>query len=304
MKDTTLGTEASQNFEGAQRRFGFLLTVPAILAFVALILGPFLYSLWLAFHEYRLTSPAPEFVGVRNLRQLAADPYFWQAWRNTLVFVGTTTFVTTAMGTLYALLMNEAIRGRTIIRAASLFPWVFPSTVTAVLWAWLLNGQYGVVNAGLISLGIIDQPMFWLSNDTGAMMGVVIAKTWLSVPVVMLFVLAALQTVSQEQVEAARIDGASDYAVVRHIVIPHISRTLGIVIVLQAMGNLQHFDVIYAMTGGGPVRATTVLSIEVYRRAFENWDLGMASAIGIIWFLTITVFAIIYLRMLLKDDPQ
>jgi multiple sugar transport system permease protein len=297
-------TGTDPDFEAAQRRFGFLLTVPAILAFVALILGPFLYSVWLAFHEYRLTSAEPVFVGLRNLRQLAGDPYFWQAWRNTLLFVGVATLTTTALGTLYALLMNEAIRGRALLRAASLLPWVFPSTVTAFLWAWLFHGQYGVINAGLISMGIIDQPLFWLSDDAGAMMAVIIAKTWLSTPVVMLFVLAALQTVSQDQVEAARIDGAGDWQVIRHIVIPHISRTLGIVMVLQAMANLQTFDVIYAMTAGGPVRATTVLSIEVYRRAFENWDLGMASAIGIIWFVTIAVFAIAYLRMLLKDDAQ
>ena len=260
--------------------------------------------MWLAFHEYRLTSPEPVFVGLRNLKQLAGDPYFWQAWRNTLVFVSIATVVTTATGTLYALLLNEAIRGRAIIRAASLLPWVFPSTVTAFLWAWLFHGQYGIINAGLISLGIIDSPVFWLSDGAGAMMGVIIAKTWLSTPVVMLFVLAALQTVSQDQVEAARLDGAGDGAVVRYIVIPHISRTLGIVIVLQAMANLQTFDVIYALTAGGPVRATTVLSIEVYRRAFESWDLGMAAAIGIIWFLTIAVFAVSYLRLLLKDEEQ
>jgi multiple sugar transport system permease protein len=288
----------------AQRRFGFLLTVPAIVAFVILILGPFLYSLWLAFHEYKLTSAEPVFVGLRNLVDLARDGYFWQAWGNTLLFVGVTTLLTTALGTLYALLVNEVVLGRAVVRAASLLPWIFPSTVTAFLWSWLFNGQYGVINAGLISLHIIDKPVFWLSSGAGAMLGVIIAKAWLSTPVVMLFVLAALQTVSSDQMEAARIDGAGDVSVVRHIVIPHISRTLGIVAVLQAMANLQTFDVIYAMTAGGPVRATTVLSIEVYRRAFETWDLGMASAIGIVWFLTIALFAIPYLRMLLRERSR
>lgn len=295
---------ARRDREAGQRRFGFLLTVPAVIAFATLILGPFLYSVWLSFQEYQLTSAAPVFVGLRNLRRLAEDPYFWQAWRNTLIFVSTATAAATATGTLYALLMNEAIPGRRLIRAASLLPWVFPSAVTAFLWAWLFHGQYGVINAGLISLGIMDRPLFWLSDSRGAMMAVIIAKTWLSTPVVMLFVLAALQSVSSDQVEAARIDGAGDGAVVRHVVIPHIRRTLGIVIVLQAMANLQTFDVIYAMTAGGPVRATTVLSIEVYRRAFENWDLGMASAIGLVWFLTIAVFAIVYLRMLLSEQES
>jgi multiple sugar transport system permease protein len=288
-------------FEATQSRFGLLLTVPATLAFCTLILGPFLNSLWLAFHEYRLTSAEPIFVGLRNLQALSRDPYFWQSWWNTLVFVACTTLLTTLLGTLYALLLNEAFPGRTLVRSASLLPWVLPSTVTAFLWSWMLNGQYGVVNAALISAGVIDGPVFWLSNAAGAMMSVVIGKAWLSTPVVMLFVLAALQSVPPEQIEAARIDGATDFAVVRYIILPYLRRTLGIVAVLQAMSNLQTFDIIYAMTAGGPVRATTVLSIEVYRRAFENWDLGMAAAIGIVWFASIAAFALPYLRMLLKD---
>jgi multiple sugar transport system permease protein len=167
----------------------------------------------------------------------------------------------------------------------------------------MFHGQYGIINAGLLSLGIIDRPLFWLSDPAGAMLSIIVAKAWLSTPIVMLFVLAALQTLPDEQVEAARIDGAADFEVIRYIVIPHISRTLGIVIVLQAMGNLQMFDVVYAMTSGGPVRATTVLSIEVYRRAFESWDVGLASAVGLFWFATIASVAIFYLRLLFKDEP-
>jgi multiple sugar transport system permease protein len=296
-------TETEKDFEAAQRRFGFLLTVPAVIAFGILILEPFLNSLWLALNEYNLASDKPRFVGLQNIAKLAGDPYFWQSWRTTLVFVIITTFATTVLGTAYALLMNEPFRGRSVVRAASLLPWVLPSTVTAFLWVWMFHGQYGIINAGLLSIGLIDRPLFWLSDPNGAMLSVIVAKAWLSTPVVMLFVLAALQTLPDEQVEAARIDGAADFAVIRYIVIPHISRTLGIVIVLQAMGNLQMFDVIYAMTSGGPVRATTVLSIEVYRRAFESWDLGLAAAIGLFWFATIASVAIFYLQLLFKDEP-
>jgi multiple sugar transport system permease protein len=296
-------TQTDKDFEAAQRRFGFLLTVPAAIAFGILILEPFLNSLWLALNEYNLASDKPRFVGLQNIVKLAGDPYFWQSWRTTLIFVIITTFATTVLGTAYALLMNEPFRGRSLIRAASLLPWVLPSTVTAFLWVWMFHGQYGIINAGLLSVGLIDRPLFWLSDPNGAMLSVIVAKAWLSTPVVMLFVLAALQTLPDEQVEAARIDGATDYAVIRYIVIPHISRTLGIVIVLQAMGNLQMFDVIYAMTSGGPVRATTVLSIEVYRRAFESWDLGLAAAIGLFWFATIASVAIFYLRLLFRDEP-
>jgi multiple sugar transport system permease protein len=278
--------------------------LPALALFSSLILWPFLSSLWLAFNRYTLSSSSPEFNGFANLVALWNDTYFWQSWVTTFVFVLVTTVSTTALGSLYALLLNQPIRGRGLIRAASLLPWVMPSTVTAFLWAWLFHGQYGVVNAALLKLGLITQPIVWLSTSNGAMLAVILAKVWLSTPVVMLFILAALQTLPGEQVEAARIDGAHDTAVIRYIVIPHIKRTLAIVLVLQAMGNLQMFDVVYAMTAGGPVRATTLLSIEVYRRAFEQWDIGMASAVGLIWFATIAVLAVQYLRFLLRREDR
>ncbi|WP_181183594.1 MULTISPECIES: carbohydrate ABC transporter permease [unclassified Mesorhizobium] len=291
----------TRTLDAAQHRFGFALTVPALIAFLLLIFVPFARSLWLAFNEYLLTSAEPRFVGLANFVRLFADPGFRESWRVTGIFVICTTSITTLFGTTYALLLNEPMRGRTIIRAASLLPWVLPSTVTALLWSWLYNGQYGVVNAVLLWTGLIHQPIFFLSDSVGAMIAVISAKAWLSTPVVMLFVLAALQSLPQEQVEAARIDGANDFHVIRYVVLPHIRKTLGVMIILQAMGNLQMFDIIYAMTSGGPVRATTVFSIEVYRRAFENWDLGMASAIGVIWFLTIAVIAIPYLRSMFTE---
>lgn len=292
---------SKNSLEAAQHRFGFALTVPALIAFAVLIFGPFVRSAWLSLHEYLLTSTEPRFVGLNNFVKLFSDPGFLLSWQVTAIFVVCTTLVTTIFGTAYALILNEPMRGRTIIRAASLLPWVLPSTVTALLWSWLYNGQYGIINAALLSLGLIDRPVFFLSDNVGAMLGVITAKAWLSTPVVMLFVLAALQSLPQEQVEAARLDGANDFHVIRYVVLPHIKKTLGVIMVLQAMGNLQMFDIIYAMTSGGPVRATTVFSIEVYRRAFENWDLGTASAVGVIWFSTIAVVAIPYLRSLFKD---
>jgi multiple sugar transport system permease protein len=285
----------------AQAWFGFGLTVPALASFMVLILGPFLAAIFYALHEYRLESATPTYVGLRNLLALWNEPQFWQSWRTTIIYVVATTALTALLGTAYALLLNEPFRGRAILRSASLLPWVLPSTVTAFLWAWLFHGQYGAINAVLLSLGVLQQPFFWLSTSSGALAAIILAKAWLSTPIVMLFVLASLQSLPMDQVEAARLDGAGDGPVLRYVVWPHISRTLGIVIMLQAMGNLQVFDVIYAMTAGGPVRATTVLSIEVYKRAFEQWDLGMAAAVGLIWFGTIAGIALVYLRMLLKD---
>jgi multiple sugar transport system permease protein len=132
------------------------------------------------------------------------------------------------------------------------------------------------------------------------MTAIVITKVWLSIPLYMSFFLAGLQGLDREQVDAARVDGAGNWPILRDHVLPHLKPVLLVVVVLGMIGNLQQFDTIYALTGGGPVRATTVLSIEVYRRAFDQWDVGMASAIGLLWVVTILPAAYVYLRHLLK----
>jgi multiple sugar transport system permease protein len=272
-----------------------------VITFAAVILYPFLNSVRLAFYRSTLTFPEPVFRGLDNFSRLFADPAFHESWMRTVLFVALTTGLTVWLGLVWAIVLNQSFRGHKLLRSLSLLPWVMPSTVTAFLWAWLLHGQVGLLNAALIALGVIDTPIVWLASSSGAMAAVVVAKAWLSTALVMTFFLAALQSLPMELVEAARIDGARDRQVIRHIVLPHLRNTLIVVIVLQAMGNLQQIDVIYAMTGGGPVRATSVLSIEVYRTAFQSWNIGLAAAIGVVWFITISIPAAIYLRNVFRQ---
>lgn len=285
-----------------ERRFGLLLTLPALLAFGVMILWPFLQSLQLAFYKYTLDMQAPAFAGLDNFRKILSDPDMATVWLNTLVFVSLTTVLTLLLGLGWALVMNQSFRGRTWLRSLSLLPWVLPTTVTAFLAAWVFNGQYGVLNALLIHLGWMNEPRTWLAEPPGAMTAVMVAKVWLSVPLFMAFFLAGLQTVSQDQLDAARVDGCGHAGMFWYVVLPHLLPTVVVVTVLGAMGNLQAFDVIYALTQGGPIKATTVLSIEVYKQAFQNWDMGTASAVGVLWFLTIAVPAGFYLRILFKRE--
>jgi len=286
--------------ERQRRRFGLFLVLPALAVYAVLILYPFLNSVRLSFFRSTLTAPDPVFVGIANFQRLAQDATFLSSWLRTLLFVALATGLTVLVGLAWAIVLNQAFRGARLLRSLSLVPWVMPSAVTALLWSWLLNGQYGVLNAYLIQVGVLTEGVAWLATSAGAMAGIVLAKTWLSTALVMTFFLASLQTLPQDQVEAARLDGASNRQVIRHVVMPHLRHTLLVITVLQAMGNLQQIDVIYAMTGGGPAGATSVMSIEVYKAAFQSWNLGRASAIGVIWFLTISVPASIYLRSLFR----
>jgi multiple sugar transport system permease protein len=292
---------ARGGLKAGERRVGWIFMVPALVAFTAVILWPFVSALGLAFTRYDLRTPEPVFIGLTNFRAILASPQILGSFVTTFVFVTLATVFTVAVALAWALILNQSFRGRALLRTATLIPWVLPATVAAFVWAWIFNSRFGVLNAALLSMGIIDLPQAWLSTSAGAMTAVVITKVWISVPVTTTFFLAGLQSMDREQIDAARVDGASDWHVLRDHIMPHLRPVLLVVLVLAVIGNLQQFDKIFALTGGGPVRATTVLSIEVYRLAFDSWDIGMAAAVGLLWVATIVPPAFLYLRHLLKD---
>jgi multiple sugar transport system permease protein len=288
--------------KGGEARVGLAMLLPALIAFSAVILYPFLKALALSVFEDTITTPEPVFVGLANYKAVLSNPNILGSFLTTLVYVGLATAGTMLLGLAWALIVNQPFPGRGIVRSISLMPWLLPSTVSAFLWAWIFNSRYGLLNAALMQLGLLDRPEAWLSTAPGAMAAIVLTKVWLSIPLFMAFFLAGLQSLDKEQLEAARIDGAGNFALLRDHVMPHLKPVVMVVIVLGMIGNLQQFDTIFALTGGGPVRATTVLSIEVYRSAFEQWDLGMAATVGALWVATIVPPAYFYLRELLKGS--
>jgi multiple sugar transport system permease protein len=291
---------ARGGLKAAQRRTGWLFMAPALIAFACVILGPFFSALGLAFTRYDLRTPEPVFIGLRNFHAIRGDAQILQSFVTTFVFVSIATVFTVLLALIWALILNQTFRGRALLRAATLVPWVLPATVSAFIWAWIFNSRFGVLNGLLLDLGLIGQSVAWLSTASGAMAAVVITKVWISIPVTMTFFLAGLQSLDREQIDAARVDGAGDWHVLKDHILPHLRPVLLVVLVLAVIGNLQQFDKIFALTGGGPVRATTVLSIEVYRLAFDSWDIGMAAAVGLLWVATIIPPAIFYLRHLMK----
>jgi multiple sugar transport system permease protein len=283
-----------------ERQVGRLFLLPALAAFTLVILVPFVRALGVAFTRSDLQTPVPVFVGLANFRAILSSPEILGSFVTTALYVALATAGSLVLGLTWALILNQPFRGRAALRAVTLIPWVLPSTVTAFVWGWIFNSRYGVLNAILVGLGVIPYPTAWLSTTTGAMAAIVITKVWFSIPLFMSFFLAGLQSLDREQIDAARVDGAGNLALLRDHILPHLRPVLLVVVVLGVIGNLQHFDTIFALTGGGPVRATSVLSIEVYRRAFDQWDLGMASALGLLWVATILPAAYFYLRHLLK----
>ncbi|MXU65076.1 carbohydrate ABC transporter permease [Oceanomicrobium pacificus] len=298
---TRVSPEARRGgLKAAERRFGLLLLVPALAAFGIVVLFPFLEALGLSFYAYTIEMSEPEWNGIDNFVEVLTDGAVISSFFTTMIFVGLATFFSILLGLGWALILNHPFPGRTVLRGLSLMPWVMPAIVAAFIWGWIFNSRYGLINALGMELGLLEHPLAYLSTPAGAMAAVVIAKVWLSVPLFMAFFIAGLQSMDREQMEAARVDGAGNWQILTHHVLPHLKPVIMVTVVLGMVGNLQHFDTIWALTGGGPVRATTVLSIEVYRRAFEQWDIGMAATVGVVWVATILPPAYFYLRELMK----
>lgn len=284
------------------RRFAYVILAPAMAAFLVMVAWPFIDAMSMSFYSYTIYDPEPVFIGLDNFKTILTDPYVLGSWVTTAIFVAGTTLLTMFLGLSWALLMYQDFKGRAVFRTMTLLPWILPSTVSAFIWAWMLNGRYGIVNVLLMNVGAISSPVQFLSNDIGAMVAIILTRTWISIPLFMSFFLAGLQGMDFQQIEAARIDGAGNLRIVKRLILPHLKPVFLVTGALGMIGNLQQFDIIFALTGGGPVRATSVLSIEVYKQAFQNWSLGMASAIGVLWVFTLMPIVIFYLRSLFRED--
>ena len=193
--------------------------------------------------------------------------------------------------------MDQPLRLRWLLRSLVILPWALPTIVNALMWRWIDHAEYGVLNALLYQSGLIDGYQQWLSNPDTAMWMVILADVWKMTPLVAILVLAALQGISRDQVEAARVDGAGTVATFRYIVLPLLTPTLLIILVLRTMEAFKVFDIIWIMTNGGPANATQSIAIYAYQAAYRSYDFGRGAAIGYLIALAIMILAAIYLRL-------
>lgn len=281
---------------------GILLVIPGLAVFIAVILYPFISAIAMSFTDRSLLNPNSSFVGLDNYIKVFSDPYFFQTVWTTIIFVVFATLIPFTLGLIWAIVLNQGFRGSEFLRGVTLVNWIIPGTAIGFLWSWIFNGQYGILNGLLSALGIIDENISFLGQPASALICVIIARSWQMLPWYMAFLLGGLQGVPVERIEAARIDGANNLQVFRYIVILGMRQIFFLVLILGAIGNLQHFDIPWTMTEGGPARATTTLSIEVYRTAFKNWKLGQAATVGTVWAVLLLLFSVVYLKQVRESD--
>lgn len=271
---------------GARKALTYALFLgPSLVGLLVFLLGPVVASLALSFTSWDLLRP-PEFAGLRNFRRLLQDTEFWAALRHTLAFLGGYIPLVMSFGLLVAVALNSRIPARNAFRAVYFLPVVTSWVAVALIWKWLLNPAYGLVNTLLAQVGI--QGPAWLFDPAWAMPAVILTSVWKDTGFVMVILLAGLQGIPQEYYEAAGIDGASRLQQLRHITLPLLSPALFFALSISLINSFQVFDQVYVMTGGGPAGATTVLVERIVKNAFSFSRMGYASAMS--WVLFVFIF--------------
>ena len=276
------------------------MVLPTI-AVLAVVIGyPVVYTLVLSGAHYNLLDNEPaRFVAGANYARLWHDRIFWQSLGNTAVYTFGSVAAAVLIGLALALLV-EAQGGPRMraVRALLLTPWAVPFVVTAFLFRYMYLQNGGVINAVLLKLGVIAAPVSWLNVASLAMPSVMAANVWAMTPFFFLLLSAALAAIPNEVIESARVDRARGWSMVLHIKLPFLRNALLVSSLLMIISNFNDFAKIWATTQGGPGYATTTLVVYVYRLAFESFDFGYASAIGVVWLLLLLAFALAYLRAL------
>jgi sorbitol/mannitol transport system permease protein len=295
---TTPDSTAPDTEAPPSRRVGTPLLAPSVIVLLAWMIVPLVMTLWFSFQRYNLVDPSTTgFAGSDNYQYLVTDPDFWVSLQNTLVLLASVLVITVGFGILLAVVFNQPFPGRNVARVLAISPFFVMPTVSALIWKNLLmHPIYGVFGAVALALGM--QPVDWFAEYPLASVIAIVSWEWL--PFALLILLTAVQSLDHEQREAARMDGAGVLAQFWFITLPHLSRAIGVVIMIETIFLLTVFAEIFVTTSGGPGNATTNLAFLIYARALLQYDIGGASAGGVVAIILANIVAFFLVRSIAR----
>jgi raffinose/stachyose/melibiose transport system permease protein len=295
---TITPTKASAERTGRRNKpIGYLFIAPAILMYSVFFLWPFLQLIVLSLQEWSGFGPRT-FVGFDNYRRLVDDRVFWISLRHNLMWTTAALIVPVTCGLLLAILLSRTpVRGKPMFRAIYFFPQVVSSISVAVAWSWIYNPTYGMLNQTLGAVGLEELQTGWLGNKSTALPALFIAWSWIHYGFVMVIFIAALEGINETFFEAAKIDGAGWWAQLRYVLLPLIRRPFTTVMLVTAISAFQVFDIIFALTNGGPGRATMVMPLYMLDSAFTFRKIGYGAAIAVVMGIIIFTVSMILLRL-------
>lgn len=299
---------ARRKKDHATKRHPFLVALPylspVLLLYAVFLVYPMLEAIRLSFFEWSgFKTQKPIFVGLKNyILMFSADPVFWVAFRNTIIWVVLSLLVPMILGLILALALNRSIFGRNAMRSIFYIPAVFASITVAAVWRWIYNPTLGAVNQILEAIGLGNLAHSWLGDPKIAIYSVFVASVWQAVGFPMILFLAGLQGVPIDQIEAAKIDGASNWRIFWNVTMPSLRPTTVVVIILTIINSLKVFDLIVGMTGGGPAQSTQVLALWSYTQSLNNHNFGGGGAVATILLLVSLALVVPYMIWTLRSQ--
>jgi len=279
-----------------------LFLIIGLLVTLALIAAPVVYAISLSFYTMDSFVADPEWIGLANYARVLSTGAFWNALGNGLVYSISTILLQVVIGIGMALVLNQAFPGRNLVRGLSILPYLLPTVVIVLTFKWMVDGSIGILTKAIAALGL--PPIHWFESPQAAMASSVMVSVWLWTPFVTTAFLAGLQTVPTSLYEAAKVDGTNAIQRFYHITLPMLKPVLTVVVLLRAVWTFNKFDVIWLLTGGGPVGSTEHLAILSYTTAFTKFDIGGGATIATLSFLFLAISVFIYFRIFPLDEEE
>jgi multiple sugar transport system permease protein len=285
-------------------RADYAYVMPALLVMLIVIAYPVYYTIDLSFYQ---TPPGLQlrdkiFVGFDNYTTILSSPLFWQVTWNTVVWTLASTFFAFILGLAAALALHREFVGRGVLRAILLIPWVVSAVAASYIWRWIYHSDFGVIGAILVGLGITSRPPNFIDNVTTVLPSLIVVNVWREFSFAMIMLMAGLQTVPEQLLRAAQVDGASTWQRFWHVTFPHLRGVSTVTVLLLAVSNFNSFIIPWIMTGGGPANASHIWITHIYELAFGRQRWGIASAYSVLLFIILMTLGYFYVRALSKGD--
>jgi raffinose/stachyose/melibiose transport system permease protein len=304
----TVGTPVIQSPGRSQgkifRRFltVILFLLPAGILYLSFIFLPVFQAAYYSFFDWSGLGPLTDFVGFRNYIEAFRSSVFIEAFTHNLLLLVLSLIFQLTLSLALALTIGKTLRGRTFFRTIFFMPFILSDVVAGVIWTYIYEPSGGLLNTTLQHLIPNYQPQLWLADPKMVLLSIFVVMIWKYFGLHLVLYVAAIQDIPDEVVEAARIDGASGFQVLRYITLPLMSSIIRLTILLSAIGSLQYFDLIWVMSGGGPIHASETMTTYLYRFGFQSFAMGYGSAVGVLMFLICFIFAMLYQRFVMRQD--
>ena len=296
--------QKSWSYKRREALFGIILIMPLLVWLLITVGYPLFLTFQVSFLNIDFIGKQGSYIGLKNFIEIFKEANFWSAAKRSLMWTVGNMLIQTILGFFAALLLNSRLRLARLMRSWVILPWILPTVVIAIMWRWMLSGTFGVINYLLVSSGVINKPINFLGSIQYSMWTLIVINSWRWFPFITVLLFAGLQSIPEEQYEAASIDGANSIQRFRYITLPNLSPIMTVMGVLGPLLSFNVFDIIWMLTQGGPSRVSQTVPLLIYERGFKAFSLSEASAMSVISFAILLVFVSVYIKFTKLDVSE